>query len=236
MLRSITSLCLLLLTLVLLTGCWVADFATRPVDLTGAEDQVAKLEAAQAALKAFAVSLQDQLTQARAAFEATKSEAAAKVVDQTAKALATVQDKLPLVDNALAEAKAAVVKLKEQGANGSPLWIIAALVACRYAPRLVAMVPALAPFAGPIAAALSSLEWWLGATAAQKQQDAAAEAAAKALPHQVAVTHEALAVLDPAVAATIKKTAAADQELAGVLDTIRPLVLQIEAAERAKAA
>jgi chromosome segregation ATPase len=242
MLRNVTSFCLLLFALVILSGCAVLEFAKQDVDLPSAEQKLAKLEHAFGQLKAFAYDLQERLANAQAAFEATKSEAAANVVKQTSAALARVQAQLPVVEGALLEARDVVGKLKEGGGT-SPLWVVVAMFALRYAPKVLAGVPGLAPFMGPIAAGLSLLEWKLGATRDQKAEENLLESKAKhldrvdaALSHQVAVTHEALAVLDPKVAAGIKADAAAEQELAGLRDIIRPRVLQIEAVDRAKVA
>lgn len=239
MLRNLTSVCLLLVALLLLSGCWVADIATRNVDVEQAKAQLAQAQQALATIQGVVAQMKEQLAQARAAFEATKSEHAAKVVATFERAAAAAEAQLPLVQGAVNQAQAVVADLEKNAGSSVPLWKVGLAALIPFLPKLLVMIPGVGPALAPFAGAIANGLWSLASTKGQKQDDAAAAAAVVALPHQVAVTHKALGALAearPEVAREIKQDAKREQEIAGVLDILRPFALQLEQAQRDRAA
>ncbi len=227
---------LIIVALFGLSGCWVADIATRNVDMDQAKAQLAQAQGALVTIQGVVASMKDQLAQARVAFEATKSEQAAKVVAQFERAANAAEAQLPLVKGAVDQAQAVVADLEKNAGNSVALWKVALAGLIPFVPKLIAMIPGVGPALSPFAGLIANAIWHMASTKDQKEDEAVTVAAAEALPHQVAVTHDALAALPPEKAQEIKDDHGARQELAGVDTAIRPLVLALEAEQRAKAA
>lgn len=204
----------------LMLGC--AD-----VDVARAETQVAALEQTVKESKVKLVQMEALLLEARAVADRTGDANALKAVAVLSSAVAQAQQALPKVEEALAQGKELVAQLKADG-DSQPVWKVAAGIAVLAAPKLLSFTP-LAPLAEPIGKGLSLLLWWLTGTKKQRKEEDETEAKAAALSHQVEFANELLKKVPADVAAPIKAQTGSALELAGLYETVRPLVLAAEA-------
>ncbi len=199
-------------------------------------------------LKAFIADQTARLVDARKLAEESKSAAALAVVTTLEQMQATAQaglshaqqllaggeKYLPELQDIVATQHAGLIDLK-QGGDRVPLWVMLGTLALPFVPKLAALIPGAGPVLGPIAGQLANSVWQTLSTSHQKTAEAQTEAKAKALDYQVDVTHGILAKLsDP-----IRKDAGVDdflqsekarQIVAGVHDTLKPLVAAAEVA------
>lgn len=216
--------------LLVFSGCSVGDFLNRDVDVDHAKAKVADLQALLTATTDQLGQIKGQLAQAKVALEASGSEQAAKVVATLERSAAYVEQTLPTIQAAVTKAQATVNELEVGGKV--PLWQVLVGAAVPFLLPLAKGIPGV----GPIVGTLGEMAWNAYATAQQRERQAKVEAQAKALPYQVAVTHEALLRLPDGVAENLTTAAKREQKVAGVHAVIADEVLKLEAAEDKRAA
>lgn len=212
-----TILTILAAALALFTGCTDAELARVQAvaqvshdTLDAAEAQVESLRAQLGAMREQAAKLGDQH--------------AVDLVTQFEVVVASAEKVLPTLRSAAASADKAVTSIKDAGEGQVPWWKVAVGVAVPILLPLLKNVPVI----GLPVSAIGELAWSAYTGSQAKARQARIEAEAAALPEQVKVTHDALALVPPDAAKELKNAARIAQELNGSLQAIRPHVLQLE--------